>query len=159
MGVSHRCTVNFSGAYDDCSIVIIGVAGCANPAAPFDSNVVLPAAQSAPTATWTPSFTNISTSSTDDLLLFVTGSVSGNTTAASGFTEIGRTGNGGGSWASICKVDGRSVTALQSAATFTHGSALTSPFGSVTGEAIFDALAGNLPVVVSTQGSRAMILA
>ena len=143
---SVTLTINFSGTYDDCSIVIIGVTGCVTQSAPFDSNAVLPAAQSAPTGTWTPAFSGISTSSAADLLLFMTGTISGGGTQASGFTRIGSVGNPGGSWTSGCMVDGMTVTALQSGVTFTHGSALTNPFSAATcGEAIFDALAGSLP--------------
>jgi hypothetical protein len=157
---AYPVTVNFaSGAYDDSSVIIVQITGCADPAAPFDVNASFPAAQSAPTATWTPTFTGISTSSKDDMLLFITGTISGGATAATGFAEIGRAGNGGGSWSSIAKMDAKSVTAAQSGATFTHGSALTTVFGAMSsGEAIFDALAGTLPPSATAQ-ARAWIMA
>lgn len=155
----YTITVNMSGAYDIAVASVVFVSGCASPTAPFDSNAILPAARSAPTATWTPSFTGISTSSTDDLLLFISGAASGTDTPAAGFTSAIKSSSGAGSWAAINWVEAMAVTALQSNATFTRVSSLTSPFGSITGEAIFDALAGNAPPVVSTQGARALVLA
>jgi hypothetical protein len=155
----YTVTVNMTGAYDDAIAVLTVVSGCAVPAAPFDINASLPAAQSAPTNSWTPVFTGISTSSTDDLLLFITGAITGGGTPASGFTRIIGASNGGGTWNAVCALDGRGVTAVQSAATFTHGSALTNAFGAViSGEAIFDALAGSLPPVVATAGPRQSLI-
>ena len=75
---SYVITVNFSGTYDICGLGVMVVTGCASPTAPFDPNVSMPTAQSAPSAAlWLPTFTGINTSSANDLLLFVTGSISG----------------------------------------------------------------------------------
>lgn len=139
---SYSITVTFSGAYDDSCVLLSAVTGILNFSNPFDSNASLPAKASGPTATWTPSFTGISTSSsTDDLLLFVAGSVSGAITAGTGFTLVNNTANGGGGWTSVLGMASKAVTSFQSGATFTWGGALTNGFGSQTsGEAIFDAL-------------------
>jgi hypothetical protein len=147
LSAGYTVTANFSGSYDSSAFVVIAVTGCANSAAPFDINASVPAALSAPTPTWTPSFTGISTSSTDDLLLFVSGCVNSTATSPSGFGTIRLQFNFGGTWGCISEVYGKTVTALQSGATFTLGGALSNPMGTAAGEAIFDALAGNAPVV------------
>ena len=157
---NYTITINFTGTYDIMCAGVVVVSGCASSVAPFDTNVGLPAALSAPTGTWTPSFTGINTSATDNLLLFLSGDVGSTGTPASGFTSIITQGSGSGSWAARVYIDGRAVTALQSSATFTLGAALTSPFGSASGEAVFDALAGTLPAGGGgTSQARAMVLA
>jgi hypothetical protein len=141
---TYGVTVNFSGAYDDCACCIAVISGCGSAIAPFDTNAGLPAAQSAPTPTWTPSFTGVNTSTGNDLLLFLTGTVSGGGTPAVGFTNIATGSTGGGSWAAACRMDAQAVVPIQSGATFTYGAALTNTFGAAAGEAIFDALASTV---------------
>jgi len=151
-------TVNMAGAYDDACACVVVVSGC-NPSTPFDANAGLPARLSAPTATWTPSFTAINTSSANDLLLFLIGTVSGAyTIVASGFSLLVSTGNPGGAWTANNTIAGQTVGALQVNATYTWGGALTNGFGTAScGEAIFDALTGAAPP--STAQARVMVMA
>jgi hypothetical protein len=143
---AYNITVNLSAVCDNLAMVLAVVTGCANPANPFDHNVGLPSAQSAPSMPWTPSFTGVNTSNANDLLLFMSGSVAGGGTQPTGFTRVNTASVGGGSWGAVCMMDALGVTAVQSSATFTLGAALTNPYGSATvGEAIFDALSDAPP--------------
>ncbi|HET7880547.1 MAG TPA: hypothetical protein VFL55_06645 [Acetobacteraceae bacterium] len=156
-------TVNFSGAYDDAVINVCAVTGCANQSAPFDTNAGLPAALSAPTVTWTPSFSGINTSQAHDTLLFIAGSVSptGAWTPPTGFTNIAHPTYGGGSWACMAAVDAQQVSTLQSGITVTSGTALSNSFsGTATcGEAIFDALTADVSAGGGGSQARVMVLA
>ena len=149
---AYSVTANFSGAYDDACLALMVVAGLGNSAAPFDVNASFPAAQSAPNNAWTPSFTSISTSNAEDMLLFITGTISGGGTPGTGFANIINRSNNGGTWASRLYMDEQSITALQSSATFTYGSALNNGFSSVIcAEAILDAVVGtNTPALANT---------
>jgi len=153
---SINATITFSGAYDDYAALMAVVTGCGSLTTPFDANAGLPAAHSSTTTSWTPSFTGVNTSNANDLLLFLTGQAAASGTPASGFTTVTNVSTGGGSWAAGTQMDAKSVSAVQSGATFTLGSAVGA-FGSA-GEAIFDALSSVAAVGGGAQ-ARVMVMA
>jgi hypothetical protein len=134
--------VTYAANFDDNTLLVYGVAGCATPN-PWDTNSGLPQ-----TAHWdaafTPSFT-LNTDQTNDLILFTSG-VDGSAGALpgdpTGFSNIANRSNGGGAQFASSRAVGKAVTAQQSGVTVAASAAA----GSSGGEVILDALtAGGSP--------------
>lgn len=140
---SKTITVNVTGTYDDAALLVFGVNGC-NLTNPWDSNASLPKTASS-NAEMT--FTGISTSGANNLLLFLGGTNGGQTTnppPPAGFTFIGRAfTNAGVSWG-VSVGNQKGVTSQQNNATFSWPNALLSAQNSAGNspdqEYIFDSL-------------------
>lgn len=137
-------TVAFAGAFDDAGCVAFGVNGC-NLAAPWDTNGSLPKIGSFPNA-GPISVTGVSTTQTDDLVLFSCGAMAGpgSISLGGGFTDILQVSNSGGVLFCNQMSAGMAVTAAQSSITITTPFSINS-FGAPTagGEVIVDALTAN----------------
>lgn len=145
--------VTYAAAVDDATVLAFGVTG-ANTTAPFDSNASLPAKQSSASASWTPGFTGISTTSANALLIFAVGTAtvwSPPGTVPSGFSVLGSVSNGGGSQFAEFGAAYQIVTASQSGIAPTWGSSINA--GNNGGEAIFDAIVAAAPAVAFTTWS------
>lgn len=110
-------TINISGTFEDATAVVNGYSG-ADATNPFDINASLPNCATAAGNTAPTSGAVISTSSTNTMLLGLTGSASGITnTAGAGFTLNGNVNNGSGSNASSSAIEYKAVTSAQSGVT------------------------------------------
>lgn len=143
---SVNVTLTYSVNFDDAVLWVGAFENCATGI--FDPNSSVPATAQFASAT-APSFSGISTSNPDDYLIFGWGSNAATPfgIAPTGFTEIGSVQNGGGALWAYLQIAGMSVSALQSAETFTWGDA---PSGIMQG--VFDVLtadSGGPPVAQS----------
>lgn len=136
-------SIAWAAGFDDAAFIAFGVKGC-NTVSPWDSNVSVPALQSN-NGTWTPTFSNISTTQANDLLLFGCGVPRPATNlpgAPTGFTVVDSRSNGGGGLFASLIIFSKAVTATQSAITVAGS---TTADGTNAGEAFLDALTADAP--------------
>jgi hypothetical protein len=142
-------TVNFaSSTYDDAAALVFGVSGC-NTAAPWDTNSSLPATGS---GVLTPTFSGISTTSANCLLLFGVGSdrIFSQNNPPSGFTLVVGSYNGGGSRYCYEEIARKGVTSVQTNQTFTWGGVIADNFAAPD-VFMFDALTADATSAVRPQ--------
>jgi hypothetical protein len=140
---SDAITVTMTGICDGINVVAAGVTGCYDNAAPFDLNVSLPASTATPSGSSPPTVSGVSTTSPDDLILFLAssspsgpGHCSNPPTGFNGYTNS--TGSGGGSNWNDFGLFTLSVSAAQSGQSYTLGGSSTDGY-----VALVDALTAN----------------
>ena len=146
---SQTITINLASSTDAFECSVFSVLNCLQVTSPWDTNASLPASDSHGNSSWTPSVSSITTDFANDMLLMMVGAdanFAAGTTIPSGFTSINKNAAGFLEFADIATAY-QNVTATQSSATFTWGSALTPDH---SGQAILDALTATAITVRST---------
>jgi hypothetical protein len=139
-------TASYTGNFDDATLCVFAINGV-NTSTPWDANASLPAKQSY-TATATPSFSSISTNSTNALALFAVGTANNWATPGTvptGYAALATANNAGGSLFAAFAVANQVQAATMAGVTVAWGSSI---IGTNAGlEAVFDAIALTSPLL------------